>query len=161
MKLKKNLNAVAAAHHRANRNGTAKPADKPSVPARRSPRKWAIALLVVLLAAGGTFVLFEYVIVSKVPRELVGRWRVVGGQMDGFVMEFSRRGAMTGRKSAAEGEVVIEGRARVDGATLRTTTVNPFTGREDTGTQTIVTLTETEFVTEDGTGTRIRMQRLP
>jgi hypothetical protein len=161
MKLNQKLKAIGAARFRAKGNGAAKPEDKQSTSVRGRLLQWGIALLVVLLAAGGTFALFEYVIVSKVPRELVGRWRVVGGEMDGFVMEFSRTGAMTGRKTPADEEPVLEGRAVVDGAILRTTTLNPFTRKEDTGTQKIVTLTATEFITEDAKGTQVRMQRLP
>jgi uncharacterized protein (TIGR03066 family) len=161
MKLHKKLNAIAAARNRADGNGLAKPAGNSSVSVRGRVPRWGIALLVVVLTAAGTFALFEYVLVSKVPPELVGRWRVVGGQMDGFVMEFTRQGAMTGRKTATDEEPIIEGRARVSGKTLSTTTLNPYTGKEDTGTQAIVSLTATEFVTEDAKGMRISMQRLP
>jgi hypothetical protein len=68
---------------------------------------------------------------------------------------------MIGKARMNGKEGLIEGMAEVDGKTLRTTTTNPFTGRKDTGTQTIVTLTETEFVTEDQKGTRITMKRVP
>jgi hypothetical protein len=57
-------------------------------------------------------------------------------------------------------EYAIEGTADVTDKTIRTTSTNPFTGKEETGTQTIVTLTESEFVTEDKNGTRITMHRI-
>src|SRR5262249_21056872 len=116
-------NAITG-RYRAKRNGAANPVGKAS-PSGSGRGNWGIALVVVLLVAAGTFALFEFVILSKLPRELVGRWRVVGGQMDGFVMEFSRNGTMTGRKNASDVEPILEGRAEVNGTKLRTTTVNP------------------------------------
>lgn len=67
--------------------------------------------------------------------------------------------AMIGKAMINGKEGLIEGSAHVSGNTLRTTPTNPFTRKEETGTQTIVTLTETEFVTEDQRGTRISMVR--
>jgi uncharacterized protein (TIGR03066 family) len=122
--------------------------------------KWALALLVIALAAGATFALFEFVLPSRLPSEIVGRWRVVGGRMDGASMEFSRNGSMTSRLRTGDKEFVMDGTATVSGKTLRTTTVNPLTGAAATGTQTIVTLTADELVVEDRTGTRTTMRRI-
>src|SRR5262245_4687240 len=109
-------------------------ADKKAAPqpGRWLPR-WAVVLLVIALAAGATFALFEFVLfalfefalLSKVPPELVGKWRVVGGQMDGVTFEFQRNGTMTGKHTVDGKEGLIEGKAEVTGTTLRTTTVNP------------------------------------
>src|SRR5262245_17205177 len=122
--------------------------------------QWAAALLAVALAAGATFALFEFVLLARLPAEVVGEWRVVGGEMDGATFEFRRNGTMVGRLTVQGKEGLIEGTAEVSGKTLRTTTTNPLTGKAETGTQTIVTLTEREFVTEDGKGTRVTMTRV-
>src|SRR5262249_19002732 len=131
----------------------------------RSRGRWlpkcAVVLLVIALTAGAAFVVFELVLPGPIPRELVGRWRVVGGQMNGATFEFQRDGTMLGRLTINGKEGLIEGKAAVNGKTLRTTTTNPFTGGAETGAQTVVTLTEAEFVTEDRTGTRITMKRVP
>ena len=81
--------------------------------------------------------------------------------MDGTIFEFQKNGTMIGRKTLGDKEGIIEGIAEATGQTLRTTTTNPFTRRAETGTQTIVTLTGTEFVTEDANGTTVKMARMP
>jgi uncharacterized protein (TIGR03066 family) len=115
---------------------------------------------VIALAAGGSFAVFEFVLPPRIPRELVGQWRVDGGPMDGTVFEFQRNGTMIGRKTEGDKEGRIEGTALVSDKTLRTTTTNPFTGKAETGTQTIVTLTTTDFVTTDQKGKRVTMRRV-
>jgi uncharacterized protein (TIGR03066 family) len=109
--------------------------------------------------AGVSFTLFEFLLPGRVPAELVGQWRVVGGPMDGMTMEFQRDGTMIGRATINGKEGLLEGTALVTGNTLRTTTTNFYTGKAEIGRQTIVSLTETEFVTEDSKGTRITMVR--
>jgi uncharacterized protein (TIGR03066 family) len=122
--------------------------------------KGLLIVFCVLLVAGGSFALFEFVLPGKIPPELAGEWRVVGGELDGMTMEFKRNGSMTGR-AVVNGKVnEMEGEAEVSGTTLRTTTMNPMTGKSETGTQTIVTLTKTELVTADAKGTRITMVRV-
>jgi uncharacterized protein (TIGR03066 family) len=121
--------------------------------------KWAVALAVVAIGATATYALFAYVIFPKIPNELVGRWRVVSGQLQGATFEFHRNGTMIGTMTVNGKDNMLEGTAQSDGKTLHTTTTNPLTGKAETGTQTIVTLTETEFVTEDARGTRITMRR--
>lgn len=127
---------------------------------RRFP-KWAVAGLLVLLGGGATFALFEFVILARLPPELVGKWRAVGGPFDGLTLEFKRNGTMIGEIIKEGKENRLEGKAEVVGKTLRTTTVNPLTEQAESGTQTIVRLTETELVTEDKNGVRITMKRVP
>jgi uncharacterized protein (TIGR03066 family) len=141
---------------------TATPTPAVSQPPRGGLRlpKWLLFVGCIALVAGVTFVVFEFVLPGRVPPELAGKWRVVGGPMDGTVFEFQRNGTMIGRRPMGDREGRIEGTAEVIDQTLRTTTTNPYTGRTETGTQIIVTLTETEFVTEDARGTRVTMTRV-
>ncbi len=104
--------------------------------------------------------MFAWVLPGPIPQELVGEWRVAGGPLNGMTLEFKRNGTMTGRTTVDGQERVLEGSAAVEGNVLRTTTVNPGTGRAETGTQTIVTLTETDLVTEDARGSRVAMKRV-
>jgi uncharacterized protein (TIGR03066 family) len=129
-------------------------------PTRFSPSKWFVALIVIALVAGSAFAIFTLVLPDKVPPELIGAWRVVDGPLGGMTLEFRRDGAMTGKAMVAGEERELEGTAEVVGTTLRTTTKNPFTNRAETGTQTIVSLTETELVTQDTEGMRVKMTRL-
>jgi uncharacterized protein (TIGR03066 family) len=125
----------------------------------RLPR-WAVILLTVAAVAGVSFAAFELLLPGRIPLELVGQWRVVGGDMDGMTLEFQRDGTMIGRVTVNGNDNLMKGMAEVDGNILRTTTTNPFTRKAETGMQTIVTLTETQFVTEDKKGTRITMARV-
>jgi uncharacterized protein (TIGR03066 family) len=121
--------------------------------------RWAVIVLIVALVAGASYAAFAFLLPGRIPPELVGQWRVVGGQMDGAVFEFHRGGAMIVTMHRDGKEWRMDGTAEVDGTTLRTASVNPITDRKETGEQTIVILTETELVTEDSKGTRVSMVR--
>jgi uncharacterized protein (TIGR03066 family) len=121
-------------------------------------RRCVVVLLVVGVIAGASYALFDHVLPSRLPREMLGTWRVVDGKMRGATLEFRRDGTMFGKFE--QDDNTIEATVEVDGKTLRTTTTNPYTKRSDTWAQTIVTLTRTEFVTEEPKGTRIRMERV-
>src|SRR5262249_4086439 len=108
----------------------------PASPPALWRHKWVLGLALVALAFGTTFSVFEFVLPGRIPPELVGEWRVVGGQMDGATFEFRRDGTMIGRLTADGKEGLIEGTAEVVGTKLRTTTTNPFTRKAETGTQT-------------------------
>ena len=139
---------------------------RPAAPGNPPPRggrrlfRWAVVLMAIALAAGTSYALFDYVLPSRLPAELLGTWRVVEGDMRGATLEFRRDGTMLGTFIQGDKEGTIEATVEVEGKTLRTTTVNPFTKRPETGAQTIIALTDTEFVTEEPRGSRIRMERV-
>jgi len=125
-------------------------------------RKWLAMLAVAAVVAAASFAVFEFVLPGRIPSELVGEWRVVGGggKLDGMTLEFRRNGTMIGKAVVDGKDNEMEGEVTVRGRILRTTTTNPYTGKSETGTQTIISLTETELVTEDGNGNRITMKRV-
>lgn len=127
---------------------------------KRSWLRWAVPLLCVLVSGGGTFALFEYVILSKLPRELLGKWVVIEGEMEGATAEFSRNGTTIWKVNMKGKEGIIKGRAEVDGETMRIMTTNPMTKEPVTDTQTILTLNENQLVIEDQKGTIIKLERL-
>jgi uncharacterized protein (TIGR03066 family) len=151
-----------AAAKQPHREGPAQPAggDSPGPGRGRRLRTAALVLLTVAAAAGFSAVLFEFLLPGRLPPEVVGRWRVIGGETDGAIMEFHRDGTMKSTLRTGDKEFAMDGKAEVDGKTLRTTTVNPFSGRAESGSQTIITLTDTDFVLADGKGTRTRMKRI-
>jgi uncharacterized protein (TIGR03066 family) len=154
-------NANNPAHQKQNPNSAKATTNAMPAPYRLLglPR-WAVILFVVASVAGASFAAFAFLLPGRIPPALVGRWRVVGGQMDGTIFEFQRNGTMIGRKTLDDKEGLIEGTAEAADRTLRTTTTNPFTRKAETGTQSILTLTENEFVTEDESGTRVTMVRV-
>ena len=139
-------------------NGALKARGTPQ-PARWLPR-WAVALLIGATMAAGTFALFEFVVLSKLPHDLLGTWRVDDGDIDSPTLEFRRDGTMLITVVRAGTPWTLEGTAAVEGDILRTTKTDSLTGKRETGTQTIIALTPTEFTTEDADGTRITMKRL-
>src|SRR5947209_7683012 len=68
-----------------------------AVAPRRWLPGWAVALLCVAVSAGATFAVFEYVLLSKVPRPMLGKWVVTQGDIVGATLEFFRDGTMVGR----------------------------------------------------------------
>jgi hypothetical protein len=132
---------------------------RPTAPAR-SPWPWVLlAALCVLVAAGTTWALLEFVIWARVPGALVGKWVVEGGEQDGATFDFFRGGTMLGHINLQGREGIIEARVRVQDGTLLSTTQNPNTGRDETRAQKIRSLTARELVLEDDRGHTLRMTR--
>jgi uncharacterized protein (TIGR03066 family) len=115
----------------------------------------------VTLAAVATFAVFEYVILSKVPRALLGKWVVAEGELEGARLEFFRDGTMTLKFSKGGKEWDTTAKVRTEDKTLWSTTTNPMTGKEETAAQTIVSLTDTQCVLEDEKGTVLKLERVP
>jgi uncharacterized protein (TIGR03066 family) len=123
-----------------------------------SPWRWAIPVLCLVVAAASTWAAFEFVILTKLPRELLGKWVVVGGDQDGATFDFYRNGTMRGRINVRGREGLIDARVKVEDKVLYSTTTNP-SGIEETRTQTIVTLTEKDLVLQDDRGQLLRLER--
>jgi uncharacterized protein (TIGR03066 family) len=135
------------------------PSVQPSGGVRPSwPRRLLLALC-LLLAAGGSWALFEFVIWSRVPAALVGKWVVEEGEQEGATFDFSRNGTMIGHINV-QGEVhIVKARVRVEGDLLLSTTQRPTTGEELTRAQRIQKLTARELVLEDDRGQLLKMTR--
>src|SRR5262249_33695666 len=118
-----------------------------------------IPALCLLFAAAGTWAAFEFVILSKLPRELLGKWVVVGGEQDGADFDFYRNGTMRGRLNVKNREFTIDARVRVEDGILYSTTTNPNTGQAETRKQTIVTLTDRSLVLRDDRGGLLKLER--
>jgi uncharacterized protein (TIGR03066 family) len=131
--------------------------------AQASPRRWPRWLLlagVFLVVAAVSAGVLEYVVRSTLPSALVGKWIVETGGQKGATFDFGRDGTMVCRINV-EGRVdVVEGHVRVEGHKMHTTARNHYTGRDDTGIQTIRSLTERELVVEDDRGEVVRMVRV-
>lgn len=121
--------------------------------------RWGIPVLCLVAAAAGTWAAFEFIVLSKLPRELLGKWVVVGGEQDGADFDFSRNGTMRGRVNVKGREFIVEARVRVVDKVLYSTTTNPNTGREETRTQSIVALTDKRLVLQDERGQLLELER--
>ncbi len=114
----------------------------------------------IVVVAVATFALFHFVILTRVPHAMLGKWLVVGGDMDGATLEFHRDGSMIGIVNMKGKEGKIKAQVEVDGETISVTSTNPITNRPETDVQTIRALTDDQFVLQDRKGTVLRMQRL-
>jgi hypothetical protein len=138
--------------------------NRAKAPPRQAPgtgswKRRLLLTLTVLLAAGGTWALFEFVIWSRVPSELVGKWVVVGGPQDGATFDFFRNGTMEGNVNFRETNKPFFAVVRVDGKNIYTTTKHPETGQDDTQVKVIRTLTATNLVIEDEQGKLTQLER--
>src|SRR5262249_11775684 len=133
---------------------------KPKPPQQRPrPRHWALPVLLLLLAGGGSWATFELVVWNKLPADLVGKWVVEGGPQDGAAFDFARNGTMVGRINIKGREGIISAKVHVEGDKLLTSTRNPHTGNDETRTQTIKTLTSDTLVLEDARGATLHLAR--
>jgi hypothetical protein len=137
---------------------------------RAAAWKWAFALLCIALTAGVTYAVLHFLILSRIPHEMVGTWVVIevksnGGantdeSLKGGTLEFRRDGTMIGKVNMDGKEGTIKAAVEVEGESLRITSVNPQTGQAVTDVQTIRTLEGDHFVIEDRKGTVLMMERL-
>jgi len=133
---------------------------QPAPPAAQSSKKQlALLAFCLVVACAGTLAIMEYVVWSRLPSALVGKWVVVGGDQDGATFDFYPNGAMEGHINVNGNEHVIKADVAVEEDTLIITTKHPRTGQVDVKTQTIKTLNARELVLQDEKKSVFRMQR--
>ena len=124
-----------------------------------SPWRWPVIALAVLLTAGGTWAAFEFLVWSRIPAELVGKWVVQGGPQDGATFDFSRNGTLEARFNGGSVEHILKGRAAVEDKRLLITTRNPNTKQDETRSCVIRELSERTFVVDFEQGEVFKMVR--
>jgi uncharacterized protein (TIGR03066 family) len=137
----------------------AKPSTKAVVKSGFFMPRLALIALCLLLAGGATWAAFEFVILAKLPSELVGKWVVVGGKQDGATFDFSRGGKMVARLNHNGQEALINATVVVEGDILHVTTPHPQTKVEDTRKIKILELTERRLTLQDENGELWKMDR--
>lgn len=121
--------------------------------------RWLLLGFCLLLAAGGTWALMEFVVLGKVPPDLIGKWVVEGGEQDGATFDFYRDGTMVGRLNKRGNFDLVKARVAVEGDTLLITTQHPVTKSELVKKQTITSLNAIELTLRDDRGKILRMTR--
>ena len=130
------------------------PRPAPQKARKSTRRRKALIAICVLLAAGGSWAVLEFLVWSRLPPELVGNWQVQDGPMKGGSFDFSRNGNL--EISSNQGHVV-KARVAVQGKNLLTTTKNPSTSREETHASIIQQLTADSLILELEQGDVLRM----
>ena len=131
----------------------------PPQPSSRPRRRLLLLLLgCLLLAAGGTWAMLELVVWNKLPRDLVGTWVVVEGEMEGATFEFHRDGSMVVREDVGTRRHILKGEAALEDRVLYVTTRDED-GEEVTLAHTIRVLSPRELVLETEQGKLLKLER--
>jgi uncharacterized protein (TIGR03066 family) len=134
----------------------------PAKTAGGNARRWVFLGLGLVLAAGASWAVMEFVVWNKLPSELVGKWEVVQGppKYKEAVFEFYRSGKMVGHLNDNGNLRIMKADVRVEGDKLHITTRRPSTGEEHVSVQTIRTLNDKELVVADEREI-VKMVRMP
>jgi hypothetical protein len=128
---------------------------KPTAPKRRL---WLFLLLCLLGSSVASFVIFKY-IAPRIPRELVGTWQVVEGDLKGATLEFRWYGTATATEYKQGKKETVDFSVEVDDDIIYLTTKDAF-GRQETLTQTILDLSDNELIIQDADRKTYRMVRV-
>jgi hypothetical protein len=126
--------------------------------------RWALILLCLLVGGGGAWgavwLVTEFVLPSRLPPELLGKWEVRGGPLSGGTFDFYRNGSMIAHLNDKNGNLaIIKAQAVVEDKRLLTTTRQPSTGQVKTSVSHIRELTPTSLVMESEEGEVTRLRR--
>jgi uncharacterized protein (TIGR03066 family) len=121
-------------------------------------------LLCLFGSTAVSFAAFKYVaprlLGTSIPRELVGTWQVMEGDLQGATLQFTWYGTATAILFKQGKKETTNSNAKVVGKVLFLTSRDAVTGAEDTVTQTILQLTEDELVIRDEDRNVYRMKRV-
>jgi uncharacterized protein (TIGR03066 family) len=95
---------------------------------------------------------------KKLADKLLGKWVVQGGEQDGATFDFRSDGSLIGRVNVKGMEAIIKARVRVEGNKLFSVTRGP-TGKDDTRTLIIKTLSANELVLQTDHGQILTLKR--
>jgi len=148
-----------------------KPASAPATAAPASSMlTWLIALTFIALAGAGSYAVFHYFVLTRIPHAMVGTWVVMdvktsAGDKSNQALKdgrfvFRRDGTLTVMTNMDGKGYTIKATVEVEDETLRITSVNPNNGQKATDVQSIRTLEGDRFVIEDSKGTILMMERL-
>jgi hypothetical protein len=127
-------------------------------------RRWVVLGLGLIVAAGGSWALMEFVVWNKVfwnemPAELVGKWVVTEGPDEGGTIDFYRNGNMVAVVNLQGKTGIVKASIRVEEKKIHATLTNQLTREKGTRIQTIKVLTNERLVLEDELGNSIKMRR--
>jgi hypothetical protein len=149
--------SIKAKQQRGQAQGVPRPTAVPEP--RSSVKRWAVLALCLLLAGGGTWAFFEFVVWNRVPAELVGKWVVTEGPDEGGTIDFYRGGTMVAHVNLGGNLGIIEAKIRVEDRKIIATLRNQQTGAVGTRVQTIKVQEGKRLVLEDERGNLIKLER--
>jgi uncharacterized protein (TIGR03066 family) len=151
--------------HKGKKDGTrVKQASPTPAPTKTRPPsselRWLLLLACLVVSLAATYFVLTTYVWPPIPDSMVGTWEVKGGEMGGTRMTFHRDGTFSSMVTIEGRDIPIEAHVELHDKTLRFTIVNGLTRREETKTQTIRSLTETEMIVEESgaTSTLVRVK---
>ena len=104
----------------------------------------------LVVAAGGTWAVFEFVVWARLPTELVGKWEVAQGPQRGAIFHFSRNGTLEAHFQSPDPDKmnVLQATVAIEDKKLLITTRNPNTRQYETRSCFIRELTPKTLVVE-------------
>jgi hypothetical protein len=118
-----------------------------------SIRHWLLVIVCLAVSGGASYFVLTTYVFARLPATIVGSWRVESGEMKGDTMTFHRDGTFTAMVRANDGSVApVKARVELRDETLRYIFEMPGAGRQER-TQTIKSLTPTEMIVQEGSGT--------
>jgi hypothetical protein len=124
---------------------------------------WALLLGITAITAAATFALFEYVILSKIPVTLLGKWVVVTHDADreavGMTMEFFRDASVITRMGGGE-DVPGAAKVRNDKLFISIPNRNSRTGEHATLAYLLIEMSPTQLLLEDESGSGMKLERV-
>jgi len=122
-------------------------------------RLWIFLLLCLAGSTLVSFVIFKY-IAPTIPHELIGTWQVTDGPLKDSTLEFRWYGAAIARENVKGKIEEATQSVKVVGNKMLLTSRDEVTGKEDTVSQTILTLTDDELVLRDEDHRTYSMKRI-
>jgi uncharacterized protein (TIGR03066 family) len=112
-------------------------------------RTWLVTGALFLVAGAVAYFALGWFLRSTLPDEIVGDWRIEGGEMNGTRVSFASDGTFKTLVTVDGKDVEVRATVQKHGNTLHYTMTLPDTRQRMTRTQTIKSLTGREMIVEE------------
>jgi hypothetical protein len=129
-------------------------------PAPRLLRRCLLVAAGFLLIGGAAWAVLEFLVWNRLPHDLVGKWVVVEGQMEGATFQFYRDGHMVAQARIGRQQRTLKGSVEVEKKILYVTARDNDTGEPYTVAKVIRVLNARQLVLEDEPGKLLRLERV-
>jgi hypothetical protein len=136
----------------------------PQPPGLRLLRRSLLVVAGFVLIGGAAWAALELIVWNRLPSELVGKWVVVEGQMEGATFQFYRDGSMVATAMLGRQQRTLKGRVEIGKQNtlkiLYVTARDNETGEDYTVAKVIRVLNARQLVLEDEQGKLLRLERM-
>lgn len=126
-----------------------KPAPDSKPAASRPMQRLLILALLFLASALGVYLAVRFLDRPTLSPDLVGEWRIVGGEMNGARLIYGADGTFQAKWTEGGRAVTMEARVEQHGDRLHYAVFDPASGRTVDKVQTILSLSPSELIIEE------------